>query len=106
MGDSYTCARCGVHGFVASKLDRVFCSQFGLDSWDTISCIILWRFCLDNYHLLLKFYDHRRVGLTPFRFQSMWIKDDSFLSAVSLAWKIQVSRNPLLQIIMRLNWVK
>lgn len=56
--------------------------------------------------MLLKFGDQKSVGLKPFRFQSMWINDDYFLSVVFSAWKIQVLGNTLLQVMLRLKQVK
>lgn len=80
-----------------------FYSKMSLDFWDSINYVILPTFSSDHNPLLLKFGDQMSVGPKPFRFQSMWIKNDYFLLVVSLAWKIQILRNPLLQVMLQLK---
>lgn len=72
---------------IAKKLDRFFW-QGDLRSFPfTFSCLVISCLGSNHYPILLSLIDNKSNCKGPFRFESMWMKDQNFLSLIENWWQ-------------------
>lgn len=60
------------------------------------------RHSSDHNTLLLSFVDSLVTSPKPFRFQTMWCTNNTFLPSVHRRWQTEVSSNPLTKFVVKL----
>lgn len=88
------------------RLDRSFCNDESLSTWNTISCHTLSRMHSDHTPLLLTLQKGPNPDSSPFMFQKMWLEHSDCRKIVLKVWNQQVLGCPMFVLGRKLRLLK